>query len=268
MSRPTIIGVTRVRNEAHIIHSTLDHYGKICDGGIYVLDEASVDMTAAICQGHDAVNAVIRLNDFETDPTERRRLEGWGRDMCLKLATEQHGPNKDLWVLCFDADERIEFDFESFDYGTYDAVSFRLFDFYITHFDVNKQWHEREWMGPEYREITMLFRAWTIHDWRDRQPLFFDATRIYDAGFDGCVRHYGKAISVAAWEEACHYYTTFQPEPFKSKWEARKGQALRGRDVDDVALMSDFGAPLCHWVNRAVYGYLLKDNWAGPVDLD
>lgn len=252
--KPLIVGITRVRNEAHMIADTLDHFGEICTGGIYVLDEDSQDDTADICGSHPAVEAIIIVRNFQINPGERRRFEGWGRQIPLELAKAQYN-RQDLWVLCFDADERIEFDFDGFHYDT-DAVSFRLFDFYITEEDEHLQWHERRWIGPEYRDIPMLFRVRAIDQFRERCPILVAGSRTHVAGYSGVVRHYGKAISEEEWEATCHYYSTYQPEPFKSRWEDRKGKCVRrGKPY-----MSDFGHILCPWEHRSEYGMLMEVN--------
>lgn len=231
------------------MEDTLDHFSEICGGGIYVLDEASQDDTVSICVRHPSVNAVIVVKDFQPDPRERRRFEGWGRQIPLELAKSQYN-RQDMWVLCFDADERIEFDFDRFDYGSTDAISFRLFDFYITAEDEHLSWSERNWIGPEYRDIPMLFRVKALRQFGNRCPDMVHDARTHVAGYSGVVRHYGKAISVAEWRKTCHYYSTYQPEPFKSKWEARRGKCVRrGKPYT-----SDFGHVLCLWEHRKEYG--------------
>ena len=52
---PTIIGLTKVRNEAHIMKDTLDKWAEFCTGGIYVYDDVSTDLTVDICKKHPAV---------------------------------------------------------------------------------------------------------------------------------------------------------------------------------------------------------------------
>ena len=263
MIYPKIAGVTRVRNEEHILLDTLDYYSKICTHGISALDEASTDATPEILIASPDVRHMIEVPVFETDPGKRRAFEGWGRQQPCDAAIESGAE----WILYFDADERIEFDFASFDYASWDAVSFRLFDFYITAEDIDGwdntagphpwvtyPWRHREWIGPEYRDIPMLFRVsrpdpegeHRYPKFHDRVPEMQPSCRTFVAGYDGCVRHYGKAISIAEWEATCDYYARYQPEPFRSKWEARRGHAIH--------YLSDFGRPLCRWEDREKYG--------------
>ena len=49
-----IAGITKVRNEAHIIQQTLDNWSQYCDQ-IFVYDDASDDGTPDICNEHPAV---------------------------------------------------------------------------------------------------------------------------------------------------------------------------------------------------------------------
>ena len=57
--------------------------------------------------------------------------------------------------------------------------------------------------------------------------------------FGGYCRHYGKAISVEEWEAACDDYERWFPEPYRSNWRSRKGNAVHAE--------SDFGRPLYTW---------------------
>ncbi len=239
-----ILGVIRVRNEAHIIQSTLDHMAQFCKR-IAVLDEASTDDTFSICVDHPAVVCVTRLAKFETDPNERRRFESWGRQRPLDNGL-QAVPDAE-WVLYMDADERLVFDLDTFDWDSWDAASFRLWDYYITASDVEQGWEARKWIGPEYRDIPML--------WRVTDGMRFSG-RVLNNGLArinphaGDVRHYGKAISVAEWESTCEYYTKYQPEFFRAKWERRKGKAIH--------TTSSFGNTLIPWSGRALHGVLLS----------
>lgn len=236
---PKLIGITKVRNEELIIQDTLDHFGEFCDG-IYVYDDCSTDRTVHICRDHKRVKKVVQGIFWNPN---RSVAEYQNRQQIL-LECQQDDP---AWIICFDADERIELDFDVFKsredfYPEFDAVRMKLFDFYITPDDAHKPYHQRKWMGPEYREIIMLFKnspylGYYFPD--QRESALSPIANILSAGY---VKHYGKAISVEEWEKTCDYYMTFWPEPYRSKWKNRKGKAIHTR--------SDFGRPLIKWEER------------------
>ena len=254
-----IVGLTRVRNEEAIINSTLNWYSRYCTDGIYVLDEASDDNTVKLCRQHTNVRAVIELMSFEENPQERRRFEGWPRQMLLNLARAQNvDPN--LWVTYFDADERMEWNVNGFNFDAYDAASFRLFDCCITPDDENlsaSRMEERKWFGPEHRMINMVFNARAITRFIDRSPVLVDGARVHPHAGD--VRHYGKAVSVAEFDRTVDYYVDYQPSNFARKWEARRGKAVHASGTDGV-MRSDFGGELMLWEEREAKGYPLVDN--------
>lgn len=262
--RPPIAGLTRVRNESVIIQSTLDWYARYCDAGIYVFDEASDDDTVDLCYYNYRVQAVVRVNHFETNPQERRRFEGWPRQTLLDLARAQIN-DPDLWVIYFDADERLEWDVDAFDFEAYDAASFRLWDAYITLEDefryLGAAWPElqdlRRWFGPEFRDIPMVFKANAITRFDNRSPSLINGARVHP--YAGDVRHFGKAISVEEFEHTIDYYTQFQPKNFGLKWEVRRGKAVHVPG-DDGVMRSDFGGELIEWKDREELGYPLVDN--------
>ena len=229
----SIAGITKVRNESLIIQDTLDHFSQWCDG-IYVYDDASTDSTPDICEAHPAVKEVIRGKAL--DPN-RPRAEAKNRQAALDAARRDN-PS---WVICFDADERL--DGLPDDWWKYDGVKMKLFDFYITEEDVDKDWHERRWIGPEYREILMMYRlkpGMRYQHYDQREMVV--RTNILRAGY---VKHYGKAISVEEWEKTCDYYAEW-PEPYATKWKNRRGKAVHSK--------SDFGRPLILWDEKDLYG--------------
>lgn len=229
-----VAGITKVRNESEIIQDTLDHYAQWCDK-IWVYDDASTDNTVEICKAHPAVAWVIEGHKLDPD---RQRAEQRNRQMVLKAA---QGAKPD-WVIYFDADERIEM--PDFDWDAYDGVKMKLFDFYITEEDVDKRYDERRWMGPEYREILMMFRnqPHLRYQHRDQREMVLRGGRILR---DGYVKHYGKAISVEEWENTCNYYAEW-PEPYATKWKNRRGKAVHSE--------SDWGRPLIMWEEKDLYG--------------
>lgn len=226
-----ISGITRVRNEADIIADTLDYYAGICDAGIIVFDDGSTDDTPDICEAHEAVECVIRR------AAEQRVIYTDQGDCRLRAAYRARGD----WILCFDADEWIETD--ALD-GTKDALAFRLFDFYMTP-DGN------EWIGPEYRDIVMLWRKASMVGIPVREPALLPDSRV---GFGGWVRHYGKARGVERWEDKCRMYQQpGYPRAFQDKWAAREGKGLKSD------MLSDFGNPLIRWGDREAKGFQLED---------
>ena len=55
-----VIGLTLVRDEALILQETLDHFGALCGGGLYVLDDCSDDGTFDLARAHPAVHRCLR----------------------------------------------------------------------------------------------------------------------------------------------------------------------------------------------------------------
>lgn len=230
-----IAGITKVRNEEHLIQDTLDHFAEICDA-IYVYDDYSLDATPDICEEHPAVARVIRGLSLDKD---RQRAEFRNRQFALTAAQRDHPK----WILCFDADERVEMPDGWQDYS---AVKMKLFDFYITEEDVDLGYKDRKWMGPEYREILMLYRniASTKFEYKDQREMRLRGPQKILR--DGYVKHYGKAISVEEWEKTCDYYAKW-PEPYSTKWKNRRGKAVHST--------SDFGRPLIQWDEKDLYGH-------------
>lgn len=156
-------------------------------------------------------------------------------------------PDNPDWIIQPDADERIDELPEGWETST--GVVMKLFDFYITEEDVDLRYDERKWLGPEYRNILMMYRytpslRFEFHDQRIMR--LRGPQQVLRAGY---VRHYGKAISVEEWEKTCDYYANEWPEPYASKWKNRRGQAVHS--------MSDFGRPLIQWDERDLYGVRL-----------
>ncbi|HDZ85464.1 MAG TPA: glycosyltransferase [Candidatus Moranbacteria bacterium] len=241
-----IIGICRIRNEEHIIWDTLNHVAQLVDE-IVVYDDASTDNTVELCLSHPAVVAVKQNKKWEKDSIARNAVEGDYRQEAY-IEALKHGAN---WIYCFDADEFA--DFEGIDF-TADAYRLRLFDFYITPEDKNKTWRERKWMGPEYRDILMLFKVQDGIRFFQREPVIPTMIATVNQGF---VKHYGKAISTAQWEETCNYYVnhrgnSLDPQliKFKKKWEKRKGKAIHKG-------ISDFGYALIEWKDKEKKGFLL-----------
>ncbi len=249
MSKQKFIGIIRVRNEEEIIFDSLSHAGSFLDG-IVVYDDCSTDRTTWICENHPKVIEVIRGTEWATDPVGRNIAEG-------NLRQEAYNRAVDLgaeWVYCFDADEFAIFpsSISLFDNPDVQAWRLRLFDYYITKEDKNDSYKWRKFIGREYRDILMIFKVDPEIRFFQREP---HLPSNYKIGLAGDVKHYGKAISIKQWEDACKYYINHRggnllPE-FSEKWRARKGKAIHTQ--------SDFGSELIPWEYRHKYGIPLSD---------
>lgn len=224
-----LIGITRVRNEELILADTLAHFLRVCDG-IVLYDDCSTDETVNIARGFPEVT-VIQGDEWRADRVAENTRH---RAIALDEARKQGAQ----WVLCFDADERLEGELPDL---SADGYRFRLFDGYMT---PNQQSPyaggdlaalPRLW-GPEYRDILMLFRpeAVAYDQPGQRQPTLHG--RAEQAGIR--VRHYGKCLSIEHWEDTCRYYADNFPR-WRAKWVARMGKAIHTE--------SDFGRPLVPW---------------------
>lgn len=248
MPEPIVRGLIRARNEELIIKETLDHFGEWCDE-IYVYDDASTDKTLEIVKGHPKVKGTIQGTIWDTD---REKAEWEHREKIYQIAAVSAEPWD--WFIYFDADERMELD-KKFLYDTKnDYIICRLFDFYITGADKDREYNGnlielRDYIGPEYRDILMCFRQrckpkWHLPDQRIPSLFGFGIHGIQE----GYIRHYGKSISVAHWEDTVNYYSKHFPK-YSAKWEARRGKAIHTE--------SDFGAPLIKWSERKTKGVKL-----------
>jgi glycosyltransferase involved in cell wall biosynthesis len=225
-----LIGLTRVRNEELIIEDTIKHMLKYVPK-ILVFDDASEDTTAEICKSFKEVT-VYQGTEWSTN---RQWMETAHRHFLLEEARKQGAE----WCLYMDADERLVGDLPSLDAASPNGYRFKLYDGYMTN-DYKSEYISgdlsqlpRMW-GPECREILMLFRvaASRYMGLDQREPVVSGGVSVTQV----FVKHYGKCISVDQWEETCDYYATYFPEPYKSKWESRRGKAIH--------TLSDFGAEL------------------------
>lgn len=239
-----IAGITRIRNEEHIISDALDHFAEFCNAGIFVFDDASTDRTNEICRDHPAVAGMISNDVWAETRSQRQAAEGTYRQQIFESA-QKGSPD---WIFCFDADERPELDLGSIDLSPLSGIRLRLFDFYITPDDEHLSWKERIWIGPEFRDILMLFKSRMVRGFPDREPHIAHGEKVALHGF---VKHYGKAISIQEWETTCRYYADHLPEPYQTKWRNRIGRAVKSD------YLSDFGNPLIRWDEKTSKGFPL-----------
>lgn len=246
MSLPIIRGLTKVRNEAHIIKDTLDNWAPFCTGGIYIYDDVSDDQTVKIISEHDSVAGLIEGKFW--DPN-REKADYVNRQRILEAAQKEAGP--DDWFVYFDADEHL-YNFENyalFSDPLVKAIACRLYDVYITPDDVDKVYSERQLVGPEYRTIPFFFKnsTWLRYDSPDQRIVHLEPG--IQIPIHGSIKHYGKGFSVEQWEQTCDYYIKWWPK-YAEKWRKRKGKAIH----DGV---SDFGNKLIPWENR-LQGFSLE----------
>lgn len=235
-----IVGLTRVRNEELLIADLLDHLAQWCDV-VYVYDDCSTDATLDI------------ISSFRGIPVHVLRGERWSENRLAEETVHRASLLRAAslagfdWCVYIDADERLDFDLREHlerEPSRTRAISLRLYDAYLTidsdPYTGGSIARLPRAYGVEYRDITMVWRGGARADFvgRDqREPTLGLFQRVEKR--DWRVKHFGKAISDAAWDAKCEYYATYFPEPYKSKWAARKGHAAHQ--------VSDFGRPLVEW---------------------
>lgn len=170
----------------------------------------------------------------------RTEQETYHRSLLLNEAKNYNSE----WIFYFDCDERFELDVNELKGlpQEVDGVRISLFDGYMTEFDDasyngGELMNFRKYFGPEMRDILMIFRnrdyiKFVGLDAREPFGCKNTVTLFY-------CQHYGKCISEEQWESTCAYYATYFPEPYKSKWEGRKGKHIH--------TLSDFGRELFTW---------------------
>lgn len=234
-----VIGITRIRNEELIIEDTLQHMKKFVDCFI-ILDDKSDDSTLSICCNNPYVKEILVNLNWEKG---RIYEETKQRQMLYDIA-KLYSPE---WIFYFDADERFEGDIKEFILSekavNINSIDISLFDAYITEDDCmsykveDKLYNFRKYFGPEMRNIKMI--------WRNEENIFFKELDSREPDVEGksitkfYCQHYGKSLSIQHWEDTCNYYSNHFPEPYKSKWEYRKGKAIH--------TASDFGRKLYIW---------------------
>jgi glycosyltransferase involved in cell wall biosynthesis len=228
-----ISGLLRVRNEELILEDTLKHYLQFVER-VYAYDDASTDRTAEILQSFDRVTTVLGYEHGPQNESVHREL------LRLKIKTP--------YTLVFDADERLDGEFPKLEH---DGYLFHLYDAYMT------PEHQVPYLsgplaelprlyGPERRDIMMLFRTDAFRYIGRLQRVPSGRGTVVSSNMN--VKHFGKALSVEHWEETCNYYSTW-PEPYGSKWSARRGKAIHKE--------SDFGRPIYPWPDVVQHSVLL-----------
>lgn len=252
-SLPKIRGIMKMRNEAHILKDTLDNWATVCTAGIYIYDDCSDDNSVDIARAHPSVIDVIKGDYW--DPN-REKAEWYNRQMVLMRAQQDSGP--DDWFVYFDADEHL-YNFENyelFNYPNVKAIACRLYDFYITPEDEEKNYKLREWIGPEYRTIVFFFRnSPQINYSLPDQRIVTLPNDVGDIPIHGDIKHFGKGFSIKQWDDTCNYYIRHWPK-YADKWRKRLGKAVHKE------MESDFGNKLIKWSDRNK-GFTLEDKVYG-----
>lgn len=240
----SVIGLTRIRNEEAIIQDTLDHMSTFCDT-VIVYDDCSTDRTVEICKKHQVVRLIVMGNEWDKN---RWNAEYQNRHQLYIQAAKIANPND--FIVYMDADERIEFDWTILNETNADYITMKLFDFYITEEDKELDYSHRKWMGPEYRNIPMIFRMKAALGWHYPDQRICTTVPGSIELESGYVKHYGKSISVDEWEATCDYYIEYFPN-YSEKWKARKGKAIHSD-------LSDFNRPLIQWHEKESCEFLHK----------
>lgn len=144
-----LVAMMPVRNEAkRYIHHVLEELSEYVDH-VVVLDDASTDATPDICRSFPKV--IVHQNPEPEFTVNESRL----RSRLWQFTVET---NPD-WILAIDADEvfeeRMKHEIDTLiDQHDYDAVEFRLFDFWngTTHVRVDGGWN------PWAKRVRMLVR--------------------------------------------------------------------------------------------------------------
>jgi hypothetical protein len=211
-----LIGLSRCRNESLIAEDTIKHFSQFCDS-IIILDDASEDNTVDIVGSFNKVEHIIRNNIWNPN---QMNVETSQRNDLLEHAKTRYS---DVNFIYFDFDERIEFDFNSWDGES--AVVMKLFDARMTEEDQDPYTSGelkgfRKYFDPIFRKIPFIFndKAKYINAICQRFPAVSKQQNVILSGY---VQHYGKSLSKDHWQETCDYYSKYFPV-FAKKWEARK----------------------------------------------
>ena len=93
MSKPKIVAIYRVKNEARFIEQSIKSVVDLCSE-IIVLDDNSIDNTTEICSGFDKVTDIIKQKELPLDETRDRNY--------LFETTQKLDPD---FILSIDGDE-------------------------------------------------------------------------------------------------------------------------------------------------------------------
>jgi glycosyltransferase involved in cell wall biosynthesis len=234
-----IAGITKVRNEAHIIQDTLDNWAQWCDE-IFIYDDVSTDATVEISREHPAVREVISSNLIDPD---RLRAEWFNRQAALNAA-QRFDPS---WIACFDGDEHLfGFDGDMLEDPGVSVIATQWHDMYVTPEDEHlpdDRYQERKWCGVEYRQIPFFYRNDPALSFTRPDQRIMNHHRLEWYPVNGLIQHWGKGFSKDIWERKCQYYghehgLNGDDGIYAEKWRGRKGGAVHDYVSDgDVDLL-------------------------------
>jgi len=234
--------MSRVRNEALVIEDTIKHLESFCDG-IVIYDDCSTDNTVFLIK--QSAKKLLHLEEGKLWRPNRVVEETRHRALLLKMAA-RYNPQ---WFFYADADERFIGEIQSILSALpkdIDGIQVQLFDAYLTgefcspYIRGDRLENLERLYGIERRDILMAWRNSKKFHYIGldaREPVPRRKANIIKA--DIYCKHFGKAISIAQWEETCDYYEKHFPEPYSSKWAERHGKAIH--------VYSDFGTLLYTW---------------------
>ena len=255
-------GMVSCRNETAWITDTLDSWGEVCDGGIWVYCDASTDATPALVRSHPAVRECIDSNLYWVD--NRAEMEPYKRQLLFNSVTRFCELND--WVVGFDADEHL--DLESWnpvvlhDLGVA-AISPVSWDMYITEEDEGEEWVpgrgiqylHRQWCssdGPGVRCFPFFLRWDPRFQWTRPNQHFPDWDKARGIELvHGHVKHWSKGHSAEVYDRKARYY--------QSEWEKDPDKMLPGMEPKACAgeavrretpYVDDSGYPLVKWEDR------------------
>jgi len=218
-----LIALIRGRNEELIAQDTFDHLKEFCEK-IYFYDDASTDKTLEIAKNHPYVVEIIENKIWNPNQTV---VQGQQRSELFEYAKFR---NPDANFIYCDFDERIDFDFKSWNGES--AVVMKLFDARMTTDDQSSFGNIgiplplkdfRKYFDPYFREIPFIFndKAKYIGVSCERYPQLDPAQPVIHAGL---CQHFGKALSKQHWQDTCAYYSKYLPV-YAEKWEKRKKES-------------------------------------------
>ena len=230
-----VAGITKVRDEAHVIADTLDSWAQVCDE-VFVYDDCSTDDTVEICRAHPVVREVISSNLLDPD---RLRAE-WFNRQCVLSSAQRFDPD---WIAYFDGDEHLyTFDKAMLDDPSVHVIATHWTDMMITPEDADlpeERYKERRWCTAEYRQIPFFYRNTPELGFSLPDQRIMHHRRVPSYPINGIIQHWGKGFSERIWERKVEYYGEVFGL-YTQKWRDRKGMAVHD-------YVSDDGHPLILW---------------------